>query len=100
MGANVARVGGSMAQSFTYGPEAAAGYEQAFARVSTRFIPSLLRAAHIAPNMHVLDIATGTGLAAEAALDIVGPGGQIIAADISVSMTEQAGKRLGKAPNA
>ena len=44
-----------------------AGYDRAFARVSTHFVPFLLRAAHIAPGMRVLCIAAGTGLAAEAA---------------------------------
>jgi len=44
------------------------GTTVAFAPVTTHFVPFLLRAAHIAPGMRVLDIATGTGLAAEAAL--------------------------------
>jgi ubiquinone/menaquinone biosynthesis C-methylase UbiE len=48
--------------------KAAAGYNRAFARVTTHFVPFLLRAAQVAPGMRVLDIATGTGLAAEAGL--------------------------------
>jgi cyclopropane fatty-acyl-phospholipid synthase-like methyltransferase len=62
-----------MAEELTYKNEAAAGYDRAFARVTTHFVPFLLRAAHITPGMRVLDIATGTGLAAEAALHVVGP---------------------------
>ena len=61
---------------------AAAGYEQAFAHVSSYFIPFLLRAGRVAPGQRMLDIATGTGLAAEAALGIVGPGGHVTAADV------------------
>jgi cyclopropane fatty-acyl-phospholipid synthase-like methyltransferase len=56
-----------MAEDLTYKDEAAAGYNRAFAPVTTHFVPFLLRAAHIAPGMRVLDIATGTGLAAETA---------------------------------
>ena len=49
--------------------------------------------------MRVLDIATGTGLSAEAVLVIVGPTGHVAAADISPAMAEKARKRFGKAPN-
>jgi SAM-dependent methyltransferase len=50
--------------------------------------------------MHVLDIATGTGLSAEAALAAVGPSGQVMAADVSPAMAKKARERLAKAPNA
>jgi protein-L-isoaspartate O-methyltransferase len=50
--------------------------------------------------MHVLDIATGTGLSAEAALAAVGPTGHVMAADLSPAMAQKARDRLGKAPNA
>ena len=63
-------------------------------------MPFLLRAAHVAPGMHVLDIATGTGLSAEAALAAVGPTGHVVAADVSPAMAEKARERLGNAPNA
>ena len=46
-----------MAEELTYKNEAAAGYDRAFAWVSTHFVPFLLRAAHIAPGMRVLCIA-------------------------------------------
>ena len=57
---------------------------------------SWLRAAHIAPGMHVLDIATGTGLSGEVALAAVGPTGHVIAAEISPAMAEKARERLAK----
>jgi ubiquinone/menaquinone biosynthesis C-methylase UbiE len=89
-----------VAEELTYRDEAAAGYDGAFARVTTHFAPYLLRAAHIAPGMRVLDIAAGTGLAAEAALNIVGPTGHVIAADLSPAMVEKSRGRLGHAKNA
>jgi ubiquinone/menaquinone biosynthesis C-methylase UbiE len=79
--------------------EAAAEYDRAFAHVTAYFMPFLLRAAHIAPGMRVLDVATGTGLSAEAALAAVGPTGHVTAADLSPAMAEKARERLGKAPN-
>jgi ubiquinone/menaquinone biosynthesis C-methylase UbiE len=91
---------GPLAEELTYKDEAAAGYDRAVARVTTHFVPFLLRAAHVAPGMRVLDIATGTGLAAEAALRLVGTTGHVIAADLSPAMLEKARRRLGNAPNA
>lgn len=88
-----------MAEELTYRSEAAAGYDRAFAHVSAHFVPLLLRAARVAPNMRVLDIATGTGLAAAAALVTVGPAGHVTAADLSPAMVEKARGRLGNAPN-
>ncbi len=62
--------------------DASAGtYDQVFGRVSREFVPILLRVARLAPGMRVLDIATGTGLVAEAALSAVGPSGHVVAAD-------------------
>lgn len=59
-------------------------------------MPFVLRAVHIAPGLRVLDIATGTGLSAEAALEVVGPAGHVTAADISPAMVEVAPERLAK----
>ena len=89
-----------MAGELAFKDQAAAEYDRAFAHVTAHFMPFLLRAAHIAPGMHVLDIATGTGLSAEAALAAVGPTGHVTAADVSPAMAEKARERLGKAPNA
>jgi len=89
-----------MAEELAFKDEAAAEYDRAFAHVTAHFMPFLLQAAHIAPGMNVLDIATGTGLSAEAVLAAVGPTGHVIAADVSPAMAEKARERLGKAPNA
>jgi ubiquinone/menaquinone biosynthesis C-methylase UbiE len=83
-----------------YNNDAASGYDRAFAHVSSHFVPFLLRAAHLASGQRVLDVATGTGLAAEAALTVVGPSGHVTATDISPAMVEQAQARVGAAPNA
>jgi ubiquinone/menaquinone biosynthesis C-methylase UbiE len=88
-----------MPEELTYKDEAAAGYDRAFARVTTHFVPFLMRAAHVAPGMRVLDIAAGTGLAAEAALAVVGAIGHVTAGDLSPAMVEKARQRLGNAKN-
>src|SRR5205085_7349899 len=74
-------------------------YDQAFAHVTAYFMPFLLRAAGVAPGMRVLDIATGPGLSAQAALAAVGTAGHVTAADISPAMVAEARERLGDAPN-
>src|SRR5262245_42066054 len=79
---------------------AAAGYARLIGPVSRHFIPFLLRAARVGLGMRVLDVATGTGLAAEAALAAVGLSGSVVAADISRAMVERARERLGCAPKA
>src|SRR5262245_41466668 len=89
-----------MPEELTFNKEAAAGYDRAYARVTSHFVPFLLRAAHIAPGMRVLDIAAGTGLASKAALAAVGPTGHVTAADLSPAMVEKARERLAKAKNA
>jgi len=63
------------------------------------FVPTLIRLARLTPGQRVLDMATGTGIAAEAALDAVGPSGHVTAADDTPPMLEQARKRLGGRPN-
>jgi ubiquinone/menaquinone biosynthesis C-methylase UbiE len=83
-----------------YRDEAAAEYDRAFAHVSGHFLPFLLDAAVLVPGMSVLDAATGTGLAAKAALAAVGPSGSVVATDVSPAMVEKARKRLGDARNA
>jgi ubiquinone/menaquinone biosynthesis C-methylase UbiE len=72
----------------------AGGYDQNFGHISAQFIPTLLRAGRIGPGQRVLDIATGTGIAAALAAETVGPAGHVTAADISPAMLEQARKRL------
>jgi ubiquinone/menaquinone biosynthesis C-methylase UbiE len=89
-----------MAEGLSYRAEAAAEYDRAFSHVSSYFLPFLLRAARLAPDQRVLDIAAGTGIATEAALSIIGPEGSIVAADLSPEMVERAEQRLLTAPNA
>ena len=66
-----------MAKELEYHDEAAVGYDSAFAHVSRHFLPFLLSAARVASGMKVLDIATGTGLAAAKSLLVVGLTGHV-----------------------
>jgi ubiquinone/menaquinone biosynthesis C-methylase UbiE len=84
----------------TFRAEAAAEYDCAFAHISSHFLPFVLRAARLAPGHRVLDVATGTGISAEAALEAVGPSGSVLATDISQDMVGKARKRLNQSPNA
>ena len=72
-----------MAQQLSYRAEAAAGYDRAFGSISGQFLPALLHAARVGPGYKVLDVATGTGVAAEAAIEAVGPSGAVVATDLS-----------------
>jgi ubiquinone/menaquinone biosynthesis C-methylase UbiE len=78
---------------------AAAGYDQAVGIMTRQLIPTLLKAVRLAPGDRALDVAAGTGLAAEAAAVIVGPSGHVTAADISPAMVEKARERLVAVPN-
>lgn len=88
-----------MAEKFSYRAEAATEYDRAYSHVSAYFLQFLLRAARLGLGQRVLDIATGTGIAAEAALAVVGAGGAIVATDLSPDMVEKARQRLGNASN-
>jgi ubiquinone/menaquinone biosynthesis C-methylase UbiE len=72
----------------------AAGYDEQFARVTRSLMPALMGAARIAAGQRVLDVATGTGAAAEAAADLVGPSGEVVAGDISTTMLDVARRNL------
>lgn len=89
-----------MANELAYKEEAAAEYDRAFSHVSAHFVPFVLRAARLSPGQSVLDVAAGTGIAAEVALAVIEPEGSIVAADLSPEMVEKARQRLGKASNA
>jgi ubiquinone/menaquinone biosynthesis C-methylase UbiE len=69
--------------SVMLGSAAAAGYDRAFGRIAGQFIPGLLRAARVNPRHWVLDVAAGTGVAAQAAVEAVGPSGAVVATDLS-----------------
>ena len=68
----------------------ATGYDQLFAQVTRSFMPALLEAARIATGHRLLDVATGTGAAARAAAELVGPAGEVVAGDISSTMLDVA----------
>ncbi len=89
-----------MTDDLAFRAEAAAEYDRAFAHVTSHFLPFVFRAARLAPGHRVLDVATGTGISAKGALDAVGPGGSVLATDISPEMVEKARARLGQFPNA
>ncbi len=76
----------------------AAGYDELFAHVTRSFIPALLDAAQITAGHRVLDVATGTGAAAQAAAELVGPSGEVVAGDISSTMLEVAKRNLKDTP--
>jgi ubiquinone/menaquinone biosynthesis C-methylase UbiE len=59
-----------------------------------------LRSARLAPGQRVLDVATGTSIAAEAALGIVGSAGSVLATDMSPEMVKKTRERLDRRPNA
>jgi ubiquinone/menaquinone biosynthesis C-methylase UbiE len=88
-----------MAEEITFKAEAADEYDRAFQHVTSHFLPFVLSAARLAPGQRVLDVATGTGISAEAALDAVGPNGSVLATDISPEMAEKARQRLSRYSN-
>ena len=72
----------------------AAAYDRYIGRWSRLFVPSLLAAAEIGVGDQVLDVATGTGEAAIAAISLVGDAGVVVGADISAAMISTARARL------
>ena len=72
----------------------AVGYDEFFGQVTRLYIPALLEAGRLRDGQTVLDVATGTGIAAEAALAVVGPSGSVIGGDVSLNMLDVARKRL------
>ena len=62
--------------------------------MSSDIVPTLLRAAHVSTGQRALDVATGTGIVAAAASDIIGPSGHVTATDLSGPMLDQARRRL------
>jgi ubiquinone/menaquinone biosynthesis C-methylase UbiE len=77
----------------------AEGYGVIFARVPEHFRTTLLRQARISAGQTVLDVATGTGIVAEAASQLVGPSGRVIGVDISRGMLAVAERRLAPLRN-
>jgi ubiquinone/menaquinone biosynthesis C-methylase UbiE len=69
-------------------------YDRYLGRWSRLFVPAMIAAAGIEPGDVVLDVATGTGEAAVAAVAAAGPDGLVVGADISIGMLETARARL------
>src|SRR5215471_5001279 len=69
-------------------------YDRYIGRWSRLTVPSLLAAAEIGSGDRVLDVATGTGEAAIAAISLVGDAGVVVGADISAAMLGAACARL------
>lgn len=82
-----------------YAHAAASGYDRAVGNLTRQLVPALLETAGLGPGQRVLDVGSGTGLAAEGAAAILGASGHITATDISPAMLEQARQRLGSIPN-
>ena len=69
-------------------------YDRWVGRWSRLFVPSLLAAAQVSPGSVVLDVSTGTGEAALAALPVVGASGMLVGADIAPEMLEAGARRI------
>ena len=78
----------------TAGPVDASAYWQYIGRWSARFVTALLAAAEIGPGDRGLNVATGTGVAAQPALALVGESGLVVGVDISLAMLDAARARL------
>jgi ubiquinone/menaquinone biosynthesis C-methylase UbiE len=76
----------------------AVGYDAFFGQVTRSYLPALLQAARLQPGQRVLDVATGTGAAAEAAAAIVGPSGRVVGGDVSPNMLAIARENLQGLP--
>jgi ubiquinone/menaquinone biosynthesis C-methylase UbiE len=71
-----------------------AAYDRMMRPWSQVYVPKLLQAVGIGPGQRVLDVATGTGVAALLAADRVGPTGRVVGVDISLSMLRVAQPKI------
>jgi ubiquinone/menaquinone biosynthesis C-methylase UbiE/uncharacterized protein YbaR (Trm112 family) len=69
-------------------------YESFVGRWSRLFLPDVIAAAGVRSGSKVLDISTGTGEAALAALPAIGPSGRLVGADIAPEMVRSAVRRV------
>jgi ubiquinone/menaquinone biosynthesis C-methylase UbiE len=75
----------------------AAAYDRFMGRWSRLYVPALLDGVELAAGHRVLDVATGTGEAAEPAAARVGPSGGVVGIDISLPMLRAAkGRAAGR----
>jgi SAM-dependent methyltransferase len=76
---------------------AATTYEQVLGSLSRGLAPRVCAMAGVAAGQRVLDVASGTGIVASAALDLVGATGHVAVSDIAQPMLDQArGKFAGR----
>ncbi len=68
-------------------------YDRFTGRWSRLFVPDVIAAADIGSGCKVLDICTGTGEVAVAALPVIGGSGILVGADISPEMVKSARAR-------
>ena len=78
---------------------AAAGYDDHVGQYTGKLVPRLLEIARLRTGQTVLEVATGTGIAALAAAGVVGKSGSMVATDISPHMLDRARDRLANFPN-
>jgi ubiquinone/menaquinone biosynthesis C-methylase UbiE len=78
----------------TIGHIDASAYDQYIGRWSRLFVPSVLAAAEIGAGDRVLDVATGSGEAAQMAVSAVGDSGFVVGADVSSAMLAAALPRV------
>lgn len=87
-----------MAQNLTY-DSGIAGFDQTFGLPMREFVPTLLKMARICSDQRIMEVGTGTGLAAEALLQLIGATGHVTAVDASQMMLDRARERLAAYPN-
>lgn len=73
---------------------AAAQYDAGWREALAPATEALLAEAALQPGERVLDVACGTGVLTRAALRAVGPGGNVVASDLSQQMLDLAAQRL------
>ncbi len=73
---------------------ASAGYDKEALRFFPLCANRLVELIGLQPGQRVLDVATGTGVAAIAAARRIGPGGQVVGVDIATDMLEQAQRKI------
>ena len=76
---------------------AAPGYDKPAVRFFRLCAERLVEVAGVLHAQRVLDIATGTGVAALAAARAVGPTGQVVGVDIAADMLAQAQRKVDEA---
>jgi ubiquinone/menaquinone biosynthesis C-methylase UbiE len=83
----------TMTETFQITPEQAEAYEELFVpALFAQWSPPLVDLAGITEGHRVLDVACGTGVAARAAADRVGPTGSVVGLDLNPAMLQVAAR--------